>query len=320
MNVRQDFNLSNLNLSKKSSLRPSNSQLDGSPEYLSASPEKSSPEKPSASNKIFKGAINKYQAHIVEENDDEEENDIVEENASPMKLKSGFYEGTSMENMSQSLANDAKEKQMFMKQRGLEKKMNKFFKNSQILNEKEAVGLYLNLPGVLSFDTELIFTMAKDKSFEIMEKNLAGLRCPIIVILGFGGEKFGGYASECWDLQKQRFFFLFFSLIFLSFILFRNFGDKTCFLFNLRKDAKILPMKTSNSWLFSNGNGVFGFGGTDLVFQNDFERCSSELESCFSYSFQQKSEDSKCFLAGTMIFKPDSVEIWALTQEKNGNF
>ena len=96
--------------------------------------------------------------------------------------------------------------------------------------------------------------------------------------------------------------------------MYRNFGDKTCFLFNLRKDAKIIPVKAINACLFSNGNGVFGFGGTDLVFQNDFERCSSEIESHFTYNLQAKSDEAKSFLSGAMTFKPDNVEIWALSQ------
>lgn len=72
-----------------------------------------------------------------------------------------------------------------------------------------------------------------------------------------------------------------------------------------------------NSWLFSNGNGIFGFGGTDLLFQNDFEKCSSEIENCFTYNLQAKGEDSKTFLCGAMTFKPDNIEFWSLSQMRS---
>ena len=81
----------------------------------------------------------------------------------------------------------------------------------------------------------------------------------------------------------------------------------------MRKDARLNPNKSS-SILYCNGNGVFGFGQADLLFQNDFEKCSSELENSYTYNFQQKSEEAKTFLCGTMIFKPENVEFWALTQ------
>lgn len=88
-------------------------------------------------------------------------------------------------------------------------------------------------------------------------------------------------------------------------------------MFNLKKDAKIIPSKATNTCLFSNGNGVFGFGGTDLVFQNDFEKCSSEVESHFTYNLQAKSEDAKSLLSGAMTFKPDNVEFWAISQSRS---
>lgn len=74
-------------------------------------------------------------------------------------------------------------------------------------------------------------------------------------------------------------------------------GDKSCFLFNLRKDAKITPSKTNSSFLFQ-VNNTFGFGNNDLVFQSDFEKCSSELENCYTYNLQPKSDESRNFLAG----------------------
>ena len=197
-------------MSKKSSLRPSNSAVIndlGSPDYMSSSPEKSSPDKlaPSSGTKIFKGAINKYQAHIVEENDDEEENDTIEENTNLNKSKSPFYE----EPAGLSLQENAKEKQMAMRARTAEKKISmvlgKAFKNSGIINEKEANLLYLNLPGILQNDTELIFSLNRDKTFDNLEKILQTYRCPMVVILSYGQERFGGYASEAWDLQKARY-------------------------------------------------------------------------------------------------------------------
>lgn len=226
-----------MNLSKKSSLRPSNSQTNelNSPDYLSSSPEKSSPEKISgmgdskynATSKIFKQAINKYQAHIVEENDDEEENDQIEENTSIMKGKSPFYgtnDGntpmTPMEPTSMSLSSNSNEKQLMAKARNLERKipfiLNKGFKTSSILNEKEANLLYMNLPGLMVYECELIFSLNKDRSFENLEKVLQSYKCPMVVIVSFGNEKFGGYASESWDLQKAR-FFRYFSLHYLLF-------------------------------------------------------------------------------------------------------
>ena len=305
-------------MGKKSSLRPANSsQGNESPDYVS-SPDKSSPEKGteskySTTNKIFKPAINKYQAHLIEENEDEEENDQIEEinlNMGGIGKKGGLYGGDNQFEtptiISYNLSSDAKDKQNMLKNRNLDRKLpmvlQKVFKGSSILSsEKEISNLYLNLPGFLQYDTELVFTLQKDKNFDNLEKNLGSYnRCPVVVLLYFAGEKFGGFASEAWDLSKTR-----------------NFGDiKTCFLFNLKKDAKIPCAKNVNTCLFSNGNGngVFGFGGSDLVFTNDFERCSSELENCYTFNLQGKSEDSKTLLAGVMTFKPEMVEFWVLTQ------
>jgi len=289
------------------------------PDYIS-SPDKSSPEKStnsmtdskySTTNKIFKPAINKYQqaqSHLIEENEDEEENDQIEENAVVLKGKGNFYGGDGTFEtptiISYNLSSDAKDKQNIMKNKNLDRKapiiLQKVFKGSTILSsEKEVSTLYLNLPGFLQYDTELIFSLQKDKTFDAFERNLSNYnKCPMVVLVYFSGEKFGGFANEAWDLSKTR-----------------NFGDtKSCFLFNLKKDAKIPCMKNANTCLFSNGNGVFGFGGTDLVFANDFERCSSELENCFTFNLQGKSDESKTLLAGVMTFKPENLEFWALTQ------
>lgn len=208
-------------MKKKGSLRPNNSlEINNSSDYIS-SPEKSSPEKLISTdskyiptNKAFKQAINKYQNHIVEENDDEEENDKFEENLSPLKVKSSFYntnDGNSTnEPMSMSLLSDSKEKQIIIKTKNLEKKAftvaGKAFKPSNILNDKESNILYMNLPGVLLYETELIFSLTREKNFENLEKILQNHKCSIVVLLSFGSEKFGGYASESWDLQKARYF------------------------------------------------------------------------------------------------------------------
>lgn len=200
-------------------MRPSNTSELGTPDYLSSSPEKNSPEKLSGlveskhnTKNIFNKAINKYQAHIVEENDDEEENDQIEENTSIIKGKSPFYGtndgNTPTEPTSMSLSSNANEKQLIAKARSLEKRiplaLSKAFKGSSILNEKEANLLYLNIPGIMIYETDLIFTLNRDKNFENLERILQSYRCPMVAILWFGNEKFGGYASESWDLQKTR--------------------------------------------------------------------------------------------------------------------
>ena len=308
-------------MGKKPSLRPSNSQnVDLSSDDRS-SPDKTSPEKPNSSmtdsrysttNKIFKPAINKYQAHLIEENEDEEETDQIDENFVGVNKKTGFYGGGDVQFetptiISYNMSNDAKDKQNMLKARNLDRKLpmvlQKVFKGSSILtSEKEIFNLYLNLPGLLQYDTELVFSLQKDKNFDNLEKNLASYgKSPVVALLYFAGEKFGGFASEAWDLAKTR-----------------NFGDvKSCFLFNLKKDAKIPCMKNVNTCLFSNGSGVFGFGGSDLVFSNDFEKCSSELENCYTFNLQGKSEENKTLLAGVMTFKPENVEFWILTQMRS---
>lgn len=312
--------MNTLSLAKKPSLRPSNTNnMDLSQDYMS-SPDKTSPEKPnssmtdsrySATNKIFKPAINKYQAHLIEENEDEEEIDQVEENFGGPVKKQGFYGGDgpfeTPNIVSYNMSSDAKDKQNSLKNRNLDRKLplvlQKVFRGSNIVtSEKEIANLYLNLPGFLQYDTELVFSLQKDKNFDNLEKNLASWnKAPVVVLLYFAGERFGGFASDTWELSKTR-----------------NFGDvKSCFLFNLKKDIKIPCMKNTNTCLFSNGNGAFGFGGTDLVFTNDFERCSSELENCYTFNLQGRPEECKTLLAGAMTFKPENVEFWVLTQMRS---
>jgi hypothetical protein len=106
-------------------------------------------------------------------------------------------------------------------------------------------------------------------------------------------------ALQVRDGISIRISILFFAKLNLTYL--RNFGDKTCFLFNLRKDAKIMPSKTAASYLFQVNNS-FGFGNNDLVLQSDFEKCSSELENCFTYNLPPKSEEAKNFLTGNFFF------------------
>jgi hypothetical protein len=107
-----------------------------------------------------------------------------------------------------SLSQASKDKQINLKgkfsEKGIKETLSKVFKNSSILTEKEAQVIYLNLPGLLMFETELIFTF---KNQENLEKTLANYsRSPMLIVGMNGAEKYGGFASEGWDLNKNKYF------------------------------------------------------------------------------------------------------------------
>lgn len=109
-------------------------------------------------------------------------------------------------NNSTSLSQAAKEKQNNLKgkfsEKGIKESLSKVFKNSSILTDKEAQVIYLNLPGLLNFDTELIYTF---KNQENLEKSLSNnSRFPMLIVGMNGAEKYGGFASEAWDLNKNK--------------------------------------------------------------------------------------------------------------------
>lgn len=108
----------------------------------------------------------------------------------------------------QSLSTNLKEKQNSSKAKSMEKTIkentSKLFRNSNIVNDKEAQLVFWNLPGIFAFETELIFSVGKEKLGESFEKAISSYpKTPLVVLIQYGNEKFGGFASEAWDLSKK---------------------------------------------------------------------------------------------------------------------
>ena len=55
------------------------------------------------------------------------------------------------------------------------------------------------------------------------------------------------------------------------------------------------------------------FGTTDLVINNDFMHCSSELEHSFGVGLESEN-DARNFLAGSNKFACDAVELWMVKE------
>lgn len=57
------------------------------------------------------------------------------------------------------------------------------------------------------------------------------------------------------------------------------------------------------------------FGVTDLVLRGDLSGCSSMLEYSYGIGLRPGSEEARTFLAGVASFKPDAVELWAVSPD-----
>jgi hypothetical protein len=55
------------------------------------------------------------------------------------------------------------------------------------------------------------------------------------------------------------------------------------------------------------------FGLKDLALSGDFSEGSSELECSYGIGLRPGSADARAFLAGAGSFRPEAVEIWAVS-------
>lgn len=153
----------------------------------------------------------------------------------------------------------------------------------------------------LTYETKQIFSLPGTFR-EFQEAVSANSHFSLFFVMKHKNNKFGGFASQPWDLSRPGFS-----------------GDKNCFLFNLTKNVKILPsratqndnkflsVKTSNQSLLQ-----FGFGDKDLVFLDDFRSSSSILENCYTVKQKDKNYDASNFLAGQEVFTASAIEVWTI--------
>jgi TLD len=81
----------------------------------------------------------------------------------------------------------------------------------------------------------------------------------------------------------------------------RNFGDDSCFLFNITKDSKLLPVREGDSTYLWQGPSSFSFGTYDLQVEENFNEISSEVEVNYVSGRGLSPSEAKAFLTGRLI-------------------
>ncbi|KAJ5073124.1 mtor-associated protein meak7 [Anaeramoeba ignava] len=170
------------------------------------------------------------------------------------------------------------------------------FADSEILSGTglESV-LFLCLPFKTQPETALLYSSSRD-GFSIKKMHdFIDNSGPVVFLLKKNEQIFGGFVSTSINCE-QKFF-----------------GSTKSFLFNLFYDTKIPFIGENSKCIFSSENSI-KFGSTDLILQNDFLDCKSEIESCFGVGFEKGSDDAKTFLAGSYQFIPDIVEVFGFVK------
>ena len=155
-------------------------------------------------------------------------------------------------------------------------------------------------------------THARDA--RLVAEVLAGVAAPTLFIIRSGDFLFGGFASDQWQFEGDRF------------------GTPKSFLFSLTLDVKV-PFhgrrKDAESKLFpADGRGgvqhdclrgeadhddaSLRWGLHDLVLHGDLSRCSSEIEFSYGFGLPADSNEAKALLAGASVFAVDSMEVWSV--------
>lgn len=140
----------------------------------------------------------------------------------------------------------------------IEQKLKGAFKGSQIINNDMAKLIYCNcqfksdfmsLPTTKSVGQYNSKNQPEPKAFLKLFGEVTG---PSLQLFKNNGNIFGGFASLAWSKLDEG-----------------SMGDTNCFLFNLNKDAKLLPVshKTGQVVCQWRRNDGIGFGATDLIYQ-----------------------------------------------------
>ena len=175
------------------------------------------------------------------------------------------------------------------------------FSDSKVISDPEvARNLYLSMPFKSMPQTHLLYSTERDgRSIGRMHQQIDNVGITAILIKR-GVHTFGGFAAAKWTNDDVPVT-----------------DSPSTFLFSLTHDAFIpFRAKMLDACYMKAGRDYLSFGIKDLMLQNDFQNCSSELENSFSIGLEENSEDAKTFLAGTEKFKADVVEVWGFFSGK----
>ena len=72
-----------------------------------------------------------------------------------------------------------------------------------------------------------------------------------------------------------------------------------------------VPHRPTHECLYASEDSL-SFGRKDLVLNEDFSSCTSELEQCYGIGLPPNTRDAAEFLAGSSSFVAEELEIWAM--------
>ncbi|KAJ5079887.1 zinc finger protein constans-like 10 [Anaeramoeba ignava] len=170
------------------------------------------------------------------------------------------------------------------------------FEDSQIIIDPNlAAVLYLCLPFKGQPDTLLLYSSTRDSRSIKKLHELVDHKSPTVFIVKCEGLIFGAFASVALNSDMKPF------------------GSGKSFLFSLSFDTKIPCLRNKNQCLWASETSI-RFGETDLIFDNNFQICRSEIENTFGIGWKKGSIEAKTFLAGNSSFIPDIVEVWGFAK------
>ncbi|GMI06883.1 hypothetical protein TrRE_jg4655 [Triparma retinervis] len=184
------------------------------------------------------------------------------------------------------------------------------FRGSAIVGPTDAKKLYYSIPFISTLPTTSLCysTRMHERSIKALQRSVLNVMAPTMVVIRSGEYIFGGYATDPWRFDGGRG------------------GNPKGFLFSITLDCKIPyqgRQKDSQSGVLGGTSGrrhdcmwsgpdFMGFGIKDLCLRGDFRMCSSEIEHSYSVGCEVKSQEAKCFLAGSPIFVADEIEVWSI--------
>ncbi|KAL0235091.1 hypothetical protein GEMRC1_001673 [Eukaryota sp. GEM-RC1] len=194
----------------------------------------------------------------------------------------------------QSLSREAQKKISELKSTGMKLTSETPFEDSKILtSDQQKRDLYYSLPFHDQPSTRKFYsTYTHHRSLTTLHA-LCDSNGPTVVLIKYGDNVFGGYAGSPWNVNQTRF------------------GTPKCFLFSVTKDSKIpYHGKGKQSRCLFGSPNCIAFGNTDLVLENDFQKCSSQIENSYGIGLDPNSSECSSYLAGVRDFVPEVIEVW----------
>lgn len=201
-----------------------------------------------------------------------------------------------------------------MRQLGVQPNPRQYFPDSQIISGDAATNLYFCLPFASNVpETSLLYASWRHApDVPTLLQQCVDTYAPSVVLIRSGDFVFGGYATDSWRADGQRF------------------GSPKCFLFSVTHDRKIpfhgrtrdaqsqtqpmvdeqgYPLPLQLDCLQGTPDSI-QFGIHDLVLRGDFAQCETKLEGSYGFGLAQGSREAQEFLAGSQSFRADVVEVW----------